>query len=231
VRSRFQRFNHKIVVDVKRPLSHVLPLVAKKFQIESMDAYRLYAEGKGLFLLFNTQSVVVSSSLHLFRPSELDLSKSVREQGLSPSGVWVINKPGDTDDVEDDSKQLSSSGGDDGSPLSMSPSSPRKQRQKQVAFDPTLLQIAAKGHKNPLMATNVQVKQNKKQKFESRFWVVSREKEKWIVQYKSSSEKKGTDCIEIGKFGCRVFDSLDDKERKSKEYQFSFELFNDKQTW
>jgi len=38
--------------------------------------------------------------------------------------------------------------------------------------------LAAKSHKNPLIATNVQVKQSKKQKFEPRYWVITREKDK-----------------------------------------------------
>jgi len=52
VKSRFQNFNHKIVVDLNKPLSHLMPMVGKKFQIESMESYRLYLEGKGYFFFF-----------------------------------------------------------------------------------------------------------------------------------------------------------------------------------
>jgi hypothetical protein len=81
---------------------------------------------------------------------------------------------------------------------------------------------------NPQKVGVLGFKKDKKKKFETHYFI---KKGPWLYHYKAKSDKKAQGVFRLEKAQKKVYDPVDDKEKKSKEYQFTFELTNDGETW
>eukprot|EP01119_Soliformovum_irregulare_P021109 TRINITY_DN6971_c0_g2_i1.p1 TRINITY_DN6971_c0_g2~~TRINITY_DN6971_c0_g2_i1.p1 ORF type:complete len:753 (+),score=275.78 TRINITY_DN6971_c0_g2_i1:22-2259(+) len=192
---RFRRVKQRVLVDINEPLSHVMPLIAKKFQLDNIADFRLIVRKQVLDLTKSIRQLQISADLIFeLRP------KSQKEEDVEQEDYLEEEKQDTKEEVDEESEEPI----DDAN-------------------------VPAKGIKNPQKEETLNMKSNRKKKFEPRFVILKGSK---LYIYKSPNDKKPLSFLELGDFKLKLFEA-DEKEKKEKnfekEWNFTFELVPEKE--
>lgn len=139
----FRRGYQRILVNINQPLEKVIPLIAKKFQLDNIKEFTLHLRKNGTLV---------------------DYSKSIREQRIYTDAIFTLKKSGEElEEVEEEEEEDKEEEEEE---------TPEASKQENDENQEPHDQRAAKSHKNAQKMGPLKAKRDPKKKFEERYFVL-----------------------------------------------------------